>query len=76
MDYSTTTLTVTFEPGDQELCDNVPIINDTLGNEENEQFSVTITDVSSSLVTIGPIREACVIIIDDDSEFIKVTFLL
>ena len=59
---------VTFEPsGDgQTVCGTVPIINDTLGNEPDELFSVRITGVSDSKIMIGPDDEACVSIIDDD----------
>ena len=70
-DYSTTTLMVVFTPTDvagQMVCRNVPIINDDLGNEGDELFSVTITNVNSSKVMIGPNQESCVTIIDDDSE--------
>ena len=61
---------MTFTPLDagQTLCRTVPINNDRLGNEGDELFSVTITNVSSTKVMIGPNRESCVTIIDDDSE--------
>lgn len=75
MDYSTTTLMVTFEPsssGQSMVCGNVSIINDNLGNERDELFSVTITSVSSTKVMIGPNQESCVTIIDDDSEYKKI----
>jgi hypothetical protein len=70
MDYSTTTLMVTFTPsvGGQMVCGNVPITDDNLGNEGDELFSVTITSVSSEKVMIGPNQESCVTILDDDSE--------
>lgn len=70
MDYSTTTLMVTFTPsaGGQMRCENVPIIDDDLGNEGDELFSVKITSVSSDKVMIGPNEESCVTILDDDSE--------
>ena len=51
----------------QRLCGNVPITDDMLGNEPNEVFSVTITNVSDPQVTIGVNRESCVTIIDNDS---------
>ena len=66
-DYATTTLELTFEPsGDgQTVCGNVPIIDDNLGLEPNELFSVRITSVSATNVMIGD-DESCVEIIDDD----------
>ena len=62
---------MTFEPsGDgQMVCGAVPIINDTLGNEPAELFSVRITGVSDSNIMIGPDNEACVSIIDDDGMY-------
>ena len=71
MDYTTTVLMVTFEPSPSSqgmVCGSVPIINDNLGNEGDELFSVTITSVSSTEVMIGPNQESCVTILDDDSE--------
>ena len=70
MDYLTTTLMVTFDPSGsgQMVCGNVPIIDDDLGNEGDELFSVTIISVSSDKVMIGPNQESCVTILDDDSE--------
>ena len=57
-----------FEPsGDgQTVCGNVPIIDDDLGNEPNELFSVTITSVSDSDIAIGQESETCVTIEDND----------
>ena len=71
MDYTTTVFMVTFEPSGtgQMLCGNVSIINDNLGNEGDELFSVVIRNVSSSKVSIGPNSESCVTIVDDDSEY-------
>ena len=68
-DYATTTLELTFEPsGDgQTVCGNVPVIDDNLGLEPNEMFSVRITmsSVSETNVMIGD-DELCVEIIDND----------
>ena len=67
-DYETTTLMLTFEPsgGGQRVCGTVPIINDQLGNEPDELFSVTITSISNPNIMIGPDVETCVSIIDAD----------
>ena len=64
-DYEATTITVTFESCDsQEICGSVPIINDTIANELNEQFSVTLI----SAIPEGRFgdNETCITIIDDD----------
>ena len=61
---------VMFPPsaGGQTVCENVPIMDDNLGNEGDELFSVIITSVSSDKIMIGPNDESCVTILDDDSE--------
>ena len=66
-DYNSATLMLTFVPSSdrQRVCGNVSINDDRL-DEPNEQFSVRITQVSSSSVMIGPNSESCVTIIDDD----------
>ena len=48
----------------QMLCTTIPIINDTIANEPDEQFSVTLTSASP----VGTFGEdtTCVTIIDDD----------
>ena len=70
-DYETTTVMVTFQPSGsgQRVCGTVPIINDQIGNEPDELFSVTITSVSDPNIMIGPSAEACVSIIDDDGMY-------
>ena len=62
---------LTFEPSgeSQIVCGNVSIIDDLLGNEPNELFSVTITEVSGDTVAIGAGDESCVEIIDDDGKY-------
>ena len=67
LDYIHTTLMFTFGPQDvdgvQEECDLVDIIDDLIGNEPDEEFSVTLINVTAS----GS-EEACITIIDNDSE--------
>ena len=55
--------TVTFRPGDQRMCVNIMIINDTLV-EGPEMFPVTIANTSG--IRAGP--DTQVTIRDDDSE--------
>ena len=68
LDYNSTTVMLTFMPfdeGTQTICFNVSIIDDFLGNEPDEEFSVTISDTDPA----GSVNsEACVTIIDNDSE--------
>ena len=69
-DYSTTTIMVTFMPSDQgvqELCGIVPIIDDMIGNEPNEELSVTLISSDPPGAKFGD-RESCITIIDDDGE--------
>ena len=58
---------LTFEPSDNEQtrCGSVPIIDDNLGLEPNELFSVRITSVTGSSAIIGD-GETCVEITDND----------
>ena len=71
-DYATTYLEMTFVPArdGQTVCGNVPIIDDNLGLEPNELFSVRIiVSVLSTNVMIGD-DESCVEIIDNDGMII------
>ena len=72
-DYRTTTIMVTFMPSDlgtiQRLCGNVPIIDDTVANEPNEEFSVTLVSTDPSGARFGD-KESCITIIDNDGEYI------
>ena len=63
-DYEATTDMLTFAPSDATICINITIINDTIANEPDEQFSVTLTSASP----VGTFGEdtTCVTIIDDD----------
>ena len=66
-DYEVTTFTLTFQPsleGKQQMhCGRIPIINDMVGNEPNEEFLVTF-----STIEFGTVLVACIIIIDDDGK--------
>ena len=70
-DYETTTIMVTFVPSDlgttQRECGSVRIIDDMIGNEPNEEFSVTLVSTDPSGARFGD-RESCITIIDDDGE--------
>lgn len=69
LDYVKTIFNFTFEPNEgdaQEICSTVDvIIDDRLGNEPFEDFSVRLVDVE----TDGN-DEACIRIIDDDSKYV------
>ena len=70
-DYRSTVLVETFVPSDdqisQETCVALPVIDDLIANEANEQFSVVLIDVTPT-ANVGN-NETCVIIIDDDSKY-------
>ena len=64
-----TRFSFTFSPSNessQRQCATVPIIDDTLGNEPDEQFSVIVV-LSEPSVALGQTLEICVTILDDDS---------
>ena len=62
--------TVMFAPIDdqisQEVCIPLPIIDDLIANEADEQFSVLLIDVTPE-VEVGN-NQTCVTIRDNDSE--------
>ena len=70
VDYSSTVFTVIFAPIDdqtsQKVCVPLPIIDDLIANEAEEQFSVLLTDVTPA-AEVGN-NETCVTIRDDDSK--------
>ena len=75
-DYRTTGIIVTFTPSDegitQRLCGSVPIINnDMIGNEPDEEFSVTLVSTMPPGGSFGD-TESCITIIDDDGESVDV----
>ena len=67
-DYVATIVILTFVPSDKILCATIPIINDTVPSEPDEQFSVTLT--SASPVGIFGESTTCVTIIDDDRKWL------
>ena len=67
-DYNSTTFTLGFTSSDEGTttrCANVPIIDDQLGNEPVEPFSISFVSFSPAGLE-GPDRETCVFIEDDD----------
>lgn len=70
-DYESTTFSLIFmssDEGQNVLCADVPILNDRLGNEPVEAFSVSIINFSPEGRS-GSSRESCVFIIDDDGKY-------
>ena len=67
-DYVATIVMLTFVPSDKILCATIPIINDRVPSEPDEQFSVTLT--SASPVGIFGESTTCVTIIDDDRKWL------
>ena len=75
LDYVSTTIVVTFEPSDestQTLCGVVPIINDTIPNEPDEQFAVRLIRADPLGNLVG--EETCVTIVDDDGKLRRNVF--
>ena len=70
-DFNSRLFEVTFEPRDdlssQVECIPLPIIDDLIANEANEQFLVSLTNVVPSVVVSN--NETCVTILDDDSKY-------
>ena len=64
MDYTSTETDLTFTPGSDRLCVNIPITNDTVV-EGNENFTVTVTS-NDTTVQIGPNSNSTVTITDND----------
>ena len=63
---------LTFMPSDegtQIMCFNASIIDDLLGNEPDEEFSVTISSIVPAGSVSGVDTEACITIVDNDSEY-------
>ena len=73
LDYVSITVMLTFmsrDEGTTTRCFNLTIIDDLLGNEPDEDFSVVIVD-ADPVGNVGD--EACIRIIDDDSECLKMS---
>ena len=66
-DYQPVTRTLTFQPNQNRMCFNIPILNDQL-DEGTESFSVEIISVPSSGVVLGDPERSTISIIDDDGE--------
>ena len=62
---------MTFVPSDettpQRMCGSVPIIDDTIVGEPDEEFSVTLVSSDPPGARFGD-RESCITITDDDGE--------
>ena len=69
-DYRNRRLTVTFNPGDDRVCESIPILDDDR-EEPNEEFSVTLESTDSRVDTAFP-NEATVTIQDDDGNLCNV----
>ena len=64
-----TTFTFSFKPSGsnpQKFCGFVRIIDDMIGNEQDESFSVTLISANPP-ANFGD-KESCINIIDDESE--------
>ena len=68
-DYSPISREITIGPTTEagRACVTIPIIDDELANEDDEQFSVGF-DLSGSPLVAGTNAEACVTITDNDGK--------
>lgn len=69
VDNESTTLTLTFQPSletSQRQCGTVTIIDDMIGNEQDEKFSIILTSVRPE-GGFGK-NQSCITIKDNDSE--------
>lgn len=64
-DYTSSTATLTLEPGQPLPCFDIEILGDTM-DERNELFGVTLTALSNLVAISDPSTEVC--ITDDDGE--------
>lgn len=61
-------VTIPASAGPSEVCFNIPIIDDSI-SERDEEFQVSFRLPSDSGAQIGPLNYTCVSIIDDDSKY-------
>ena len=52
----------------QRLCGSVPITDDMIGNEPDEEFVVSLVSTDPPGVAKFGNRDSCITIIDDDGE--------
>jgi len=52
VDYDDTPLTATFNPGDTSVTVTIPVVDDRVVNEEDEEFSVTLSIVPTAGVRV------------------------
>lgn len=64
-DYKATALNLNFQPGETSKTFEVPVINDALV-EGNETVLMVLTNLVGASVTLGPITNSVLTIVDDD----------
>ena len=71
-DFRSTNINLSFNTTNlTTLCFSIPIIGDIL-YEGDEQFLVTFGNLPNEEANAGPIEQACITIVDDDSELVSV----
>jgi len=72
VDYDATPLTATFNTGDTSVTVTIPVVDDRVVNEEDEEFSVTLSIIPTAgvRVELGDINTARGIIEDTSKEIL------
>ena len=74
-DFDSGDITLLFNTTDSNrLCFDPQIIGDIL-YEGNEQFLLTFRNLPNEEVNVGPIEQACITIVDDDSKISSSQFV-
>ena len=75
-DYTRFSGVYTFSLPDQQSSIEIQIINDTILEDKEEQFSVEFSLLSDFVPVLVSQEQAVVTILDDDSEFMKINLLI
>jgi len=72
IDYDDTPLTATFNTGENSVSVTIPVMDDKVVNEEDEEFSVTLSIIPTAgvRVELGDVSIARAIIIDTSKELL------
>ena len=71
-DYNDTPLTATFNTGDTSVTVMIPVVDDTVVDEEDEEFSITLSIIPAAgvRVELGDVSTARGVIEDTSKEVV------